>query len=158
MLLDTGLRLQELSSLAVEDLDMARQVIRVRQGKQQKERLVSFGRSAYSALSKYLDLRQGSSPALWVTQNSKALQANGIRLMFERLRKRAGISDVRVSAHTFRHTFAINYLKNGGDVFTLQRILGHATLEMTRRYTNAMDQEYAIERQRLFSPADKWGL
>ena len=71
--------------------------------------------------------------------------------------KKAGISGVRCSPHTLRHSFAVNYLRNGGDTFTLQRILGHSTLEMTRHYAEMSDSDVETK-QKAFSPAEKLGV
>jgi len=158
MLLDTGLRLKELSYLEIPDIDLETGLIRVRMGKGQRERMVHFGQSARLALLEYLSRREDKNQALWVTPGGFTVGFRGIQQLIKRLKLRTGIIGVRVSPHTFRHTFAINYLRNGGDVFTLQSILGHSTLEMTRRYTNTLNQEDAIEKHKRFSPADQWKL
>ena len=65
--------------------------------------------------------------------------------------KRAGIEGVRVSPHTLRHTFAVFYIRNGGGSFSLQELLGHSTLEMTRRYVH-LAQRALAEQHKKFSP------
>jgi len=74
------------------------------------------------------------------------IKENTIRLIFGRLAKKASIS--RLHIHLLRHTFATRYLMNGGDVFSLQRILGHTTLEMTRRYVDMVAMETEIKKKR----------
>ena len=71
--------------------------------------------------------------------------------MFARLARKSGIK--RLHAHLCRHTFATRFLINGGDVFTLQQILGHSTLEMVRHYVNLASSYIAIQHQK-FSPLD----
>jgi site-specific recombinase XerD len=72
--------------------------------------------------------------------------------MFSRLAKKSGVS--RLHAHLCRHTFAINYLMNGGDVFSLKTILGHESLEMVNRYLHFNTAQIAA-RHREFSPMDR---
>ena len=71
--------------------------------------------------------------------------------------KKAGVTGLRISPHTFRHTFAVMYLRNGGDVFSLQKLLGHSDLTMTRRYAELSETD-VIEKHRQFSPADAFGM
>jgi site-specific recombinase XerD len=69
------------------------------------------------------------------------LRYSGVLKMLRREGKRQGVTGVRFSPHTMRHTFALNYLRKGGSVFHLQKILGHTTLEMTRKYCNLMTED-----------------
>ena len=71
----------------------------------------------------------------------------------ERIGRKAEVKDVRLSAHTFRHTFTKNWLMNGGDIFRLQKILGHKTLEMVRNYVNMTFRDIQTQ-HRKFSPGD----
>jgi integrase/recombinase XerD len=73
--------------------------------------------------------------------------------LLKRLKARAGIT-ARCSPHSLRHTFARSYLVNGGDVFSLQRILGHTTLDMVKRYVALADVDL-VARHRVASPADR---
>ena len=70
----------------------------------------------------------------------------GLKLMFRRLTGSSG--GKRLHAHLLRHTFAVNYLMNGGDVFTVQQYLGHTTLEMVRRYVNLPSSHVMTQHKR----------
>ncbi|HET9853136.1 MAG TPA: tyrosine-type recombinase/integrase [Candidatus Limnocylindrales bacterium] len=133
VLLDTGLRLSELASLLVGDVrpDGTLHVM----GKGAKERIVPIGASARRALVRYLATRATvtADDPLFCGRRGPALTPRGIQQAIARLGRRAAVG-TRCSPHTFRHTFARGYLVNGGDVFSLQQILGHATLDMVRRY------------------------
>ena len=159
ILLDTGLRIGELINLKMEDVHMDEGYLKVL-GKGKKERIVPIGNNAQKALQRYL-FRFRPKPTNPVTDNvflsvnSKALTENSMKLMFTRLSKRSGVC--RLHAHLCRHTFATRFLINGGDVFSLQQILGHSTLEMVRHYVNLASSHIAIQHQK-YSPLDRLNL
>jgi integrase/recombinase XerC len=151
--LDTGLRLSELASLRVGDVrpDGTLHVM----GKGAKERIVPIGSTARRGLVRYLATRGRVGPAapLFESRQRRALTPRGVQQAIARLGRRAGVG-TRCSPHTFRHTFARGYLVNGGDVFSLQQILGHTTLEMVRRYVSLSEADL-VARHRAASPADR---
>lgn len=153
LLFDTGLRVSEAAGIRLGDLrpDGTIKVM----GKGAKERIVPVGSAARTAIIRYLERRGEADPdaPLFRSQSGEALTLNGIQQLLVRLKNRVGIAG-RCSPHTFRHTFARSYLVNGGDVFTLQRILGHTSLEMVRRYVALADTDVA-SRHRAASPADR---
>ena len=153
-LLDCGLRVSELTGLRLPDLDWNEQTLLIL-GKGCKERVVPFGRAAKQALMAYAG-RRGELPtsALFVNAYGDPLTRFRVgRIIAERCMD-AGITGVRCSPHTFRHTFAVQYLRNGGDVFSLQKMLGHSDLSMTRRYAELSSTD-VLEKHRLFSPGDR---
>ena len=137
-LLDTGIMVTELTDLKLDDVNLAQRYLKIR-GKGNKERIVPIGISVQRAIAKYLTKYRKNpiyplSDNLFLNRDGVPLTPNRIESIIERYASKAGIQGVRASPHTFRHTFAITYLRNGGDVFTLQRILGHETLDMVRNY------------------------
>lgn len=100
--------------------------------------MVYFGRRTGQAIWKCLDGRwetiRGEDPIFVVGQdrNYQPMGSDGLLKLLKRIAERAGVRNVY--PHRFRHTFAINYLRNQGDVFTLQALLGHSDLAMVRRY------------------------
>src|SRR6266540_2181591 len=152
LLLDTGLRVSEAAGISLGDL-RADASIKV-MGKGAKERIVPVGAATRQAIGRYLAQRKAGSAdeQLFTSQAAERLTLTGIQQLLVRLRARAGVG-ARCNPHTFRHTFARNYLLNGGDVFTLQRMLGHTSLEMVRRYVALADGDVAL-RHRAASPAD----
>ena len=156
---DTGLRLSELAGIQRCDLDFDNGTIKV-MGKGAKERRVHISQETQKSILRYLLRRRDDGlPCLWVTEQHKPVHPRGISSMIRRLGKLAGITgQVRTSAHTFRHTAAIQYLRNKGDQFTLQIMLGHSTLEMTKRYVSTLGVEDMLKVHQTASPVENWKL
>jgi len=159
ILLDTGLRIGELINLKMEDVHMDEGYLKVL-GKGKKERIVPIGNNAQKVLQRYLFRfrPKPNNPVIdnvFLSHNSNSLTENSMKLMFTRLAKRSGV--YRLHAHLCRHTFATRFLINGGDVFSLQQILGHSTLEMVRHYVNLASSHIAIQHQK-YSPLDRLNL
>jgi len=162
-LLDTGLRATELCSLTIGDVDQKMGRIEVKHGprggaKGNKGRVVFLGKSARRVLWRYLAEREdGEDPdaPLFLGIFNRPLNKNGLRQLIAGLGKKAEVKDCY--PHRFRHTFAITYLRAGGDLFTLQALLGHSTLDMVRRYARIAEIDIQQAHRRA-SPADNWRL
>ncbi|MBI4425796.1 MAG: tyrosine-type recombinase/integrase, partial [Elusimicrobia bacterium] len=157
LILDTGLRVSEVVGLKADQMDFEAGVLRV-MGKGGKERQVPFGATSKQTLWNYAT-RRGEVPdqsLFFVNRYGGGLCRVWVQKVMRRIGQRAGIQGVRVSPHTLRHTFAINYVRNGGDAFSLQRILGHSCLDMVKVYVSLADQDVAAM-YRKFSPMDRLG-
>ncbi len=156
-LLDTGIRASELTALTLRDYEPKRGQMIIHHGKGDKKRVVFLGTAAKQALWKYLASRPGAKQddPLFVTRTGQPLHRAALRLMIERAGERAGVPDAGV--HRFRHTFAINFLRNGGNLLALQDLLGHERIDTVQIY--AKQAEVDLERQqKTASPADRWRL
>ncbi len=153
LFLDTGLRSSELLGLQLEDIHLEEQWLKV-MGKGQKERIVPFGGKATRLLQRYVTIFRPSTMIgnqFFPCVDGSPLEENAVRTMSSRLGERAGVP--RLHLHLLRHTFATRYLLNGGDAFSLQQLLGHTTLEMTRKYADMVALEKAVKRRKS-SPMD----
>lgn len=142
-LLDTGMRVSELCQLKIDDLWLGEGVLKV-MGKGNKERIIPMGKQVQKLLWAYINRCRPepelpNSNFLFLTKEGRPLTKDRVEKIIGYYGKKAGINGVRCSPHTFRHTAAIKFLRNGGDVFSLQRMLGHSSLEMTRRYCELAD-------------------
>lgn len=154
LLLDTGLRISEAMNIRLKDIDRANSSVTV-MGKGSKERTVHFGQTVRRALSQYLERRGDlETDYLFVTEYGDPMQQRMAQQQITRYGALAKIQGVRISPHTFRHTFAKNWIVNGGDVFSLQKMLGHTTMEMVRRYVNLANEDVG-RAHRTYSPADR---
>jgi len=158
LLLDSGMRVSELVNIDVDDVNLTEGHLKIRRAKGNKERLVPIGSLVQKMLWKYLHCYRprpltDKVTRLFLSDSGLSLTKSGIQQMLRRLGKQASISGVRCSPHTFRHTFAKNYLLNGGDIFSLQKILGHSSLASVRSYLNLFATDIKKQHQR-FSPVD----
>jgi len=132
LLLDTGIRASELCDAQVEDYKGRTLIV---WGKGDKERSVPLSTFTMNVINDYLEYERQEpidGNPLIVNDRGVQLTRSGLYQFLRKLRPRTGVK--KIYPHRFRHTFAVSFLRNGGDVFSLQEILGHSTLEMTRRY------------------------
>ena len=151
----TGLRISELLNLKIEDVDFDSGQIKVL-GKGGKQRFVYGSAKVYKALFKYCHQWRPpiQSAQLFIHDDGRPLTRFYFAHRMQAYSRKAKIVGVRCSPHILRYSFAVDFLRSGGDVFTLQRILGHSTLEMTRHYAQLADSDVE-ERQKAFSPVEK---
>ena len=153
LMLDSGLRVSEVLSVEANRIDWVNCALSV-MGKGRKERTVPFSARTGQVLLEYAReraKRPAADPQFFLGRTGRRLERTKVRKLVVRYGKAAGIDGVRVSPHTLRHTFAVLYVRNGGDSFSLQEILGHSTLEMTRRYVHLARRDVA-EQHKKFSP------
>jgi len=163
-LLDTGVRASELTEMRYKDLNMGSNTIKVRgkgPGRDAKERLVHIGKRTAQAiwmslLPRINDIDE-DDPIFVVGSKDypNSFTRQNLRKLLSRLGDKAGVK--KVHPHRFRHTFSINFLRNGGGEFTLCALLGHTDLEMTRRYARIANID-TIADHRKASPVDNWKL
>ncbi len=143
LLYGSGLRVSELTSLSLPDVDLEHGLVRV-MGKRAKERVVPFGKPARAALRRWLDEGRPVLAAAGAGRDAQALFLNhrGGRLSPRSVARRidravlaSGLSR-RVHPHVLRHCFATHLLGNGADLRAIQELLGHASLSTTQRYTH----------------------
>jgi site-specific recombinase XerD len=139
------MRVSELCHLKLNDVWLEEGMLKVL-GKGNKERLIPMGKQVQRCLWHYISRFRpeplvASGNLLFLAQDGKPLTKDRAEKIMARYGKKAGLKGVRCSPHTLRHTAAVKFLRNGGDVFSLQRMLGHASLEMTRRYCELADTD-----------------
>ncbi|WP_322506771.1 tyrosine-type recombinase/integrase [Anaerolinea sp.] len=151
-LLDTGTRIGECLALNWDDIDLVGGSVLIRRGKNRKPRVVFLGRTARQALRAYTRMRKDTNPAVWVTIHGERMRYDGVRDMLRRRAKQASLSSIP-TPHDFRRACALALLRNGANVVSVSRLLGHSSLEVTKRYLaqNESDLHQAHSR---FSPVD----
>jgi len=153
LMVDTGLRRAEVCALNWEDIDISSGLVRVVRGKGGKARSVVVGVTTRRALLAYRrQLNPDADQPLFQTKQGGRLTGNGLRSLLLRLGERAGIE---VSPHALRRTFATMSLRAGMNLLHLQGLLGHSTIEMTRRYVQMLDDDL-LEAHRVHGPIDNF--
>jgi integrase/recombinase XerD len=159
ILLDTGLRASELCRVCIKDVDVEAGTINVRPfqtGLKSRGRIVYLGRAAKKVTMMYIASREvRKDDFLIATVDEKMIERYQLKNIVARIATNAGVANAH--PHKFRHTFAIEFLRAGGDVFTLQRLLGHNSLEMVKHYLQ-LAQADVEDAFRKSSPADRMRL
>jgi integrase/recombinase XerD len=161
LLYDTGLRAQELCDLTLDDVDFFQRKVHVRHGKGDKARIVRIGKRTAKLMWEYMGDRlqtsDKSQPLIRVEEDGEphAMNRHVLRRLLKRIGDRAGVQNVH--PHRLRHSFATEYLRNGGKMIALQQLLGHSDLEMVRRYARLVESDVALDHAGA-SPADKLRL
>jgi site-specific recombinase XerD len=150
------MRASELCNVHRYDADLRNHRITV-QGKGKKERMVAISPRTAQVLWRYQSSRPDARPTahLFVVRHERPLDRCVLRRLLKRIGDRAGV--LNVYPHRFRHTFAIAFLRNGGNVYALQRLLGHNSLDMVKRYLS-IAQADVQDAHREASPVTNWNL
>ena len=152
VLYSTGMRVSELVSLNMDDVDFLSEVIHVR-GKGKKERISPIGSSALQAIQNYIEFRNKrmsnnsnfDPKVLFANKHGQRLSTRSVRRKMDKYLIEAGL-DPSISPHTLRHSFATHMLNNGADLRSVQELLGHQSLSTTQIYTHVstsrMNEQY----------------
>jgi len=145
-LLDTGTRLDEVLSLRVQDCNLDDLLLT---GKGRKQRIIPFSMELRRHLARFiLDFRPQPHQLIFSSKQGRKLgQRNALRDI-KNLCIRLGFEAPRRSIHATRHTFAMEYVRRGGSLFHLQKVLGHTSLEMVRRYANLVTADLSAVHER----------
>ena len=154
---DTAARLSEVANLKVDDVDLEDGYLKV-MGKGSKERIIPFGQRVAKGLLKYKVKHRPeplASDHFFLTADGRALNAKRIEDVITAYGRKAGLQ--RCYPHKLRHTSSVLYLRNGGDPFSLQKKLGHSSLNMTRHYSNLADSDVKARHMK-FGVVDRLAL
>lgn len=155
LMLDSGLRRNEAITIDIQNIHFTQNMLKVF-GKGEKERIVPMGLYTKKLLYKYLNgyrpMSEYPTDKVFLSQEKSPISVDVVKMLFYRLKRKTGIQ--RLSPHLLRHTFATRYLMNGGDAFSLQLILGHTSLEMTRRYSH-IASSYTVKNFKNLSTLDR---
>jgi integrase/recombinase XerD len=149
VLLDTGCRITEALTLCVREIDFDNLLVTL-DGKGRKQRVVPFSFELRKALFRYCrEYNRTPDALLFANRSETKLGRRNVLRDVKLLCKRLGFDPPGRTLHAFRHTFAINYIRRGGSVFHLQKVLGHSSLEMTRRYANLVTADLQAVHERI---------
>ncbi len=154
-LLDTGARAKEFIAINLDDYNHITGEILIREGKGGKFRSVFLGKKSRRIARAYLRVRQDDKSAMWALQNGDRLTYWGLRQIIRRRAIQAGVAAPQI--HSFRRAFALNMLRAGVDIFSLQKLMGHADLQVLTRYL-ALTTEDTAKAHRIGSPVDRGNL
>lgn len=143
LMIDSGLRLNEVVTIRRDKIHIAEGYAIVN-GKGNKERFVPLGLNSKRALLRYCAIvpnKEKETP-LFVKDTLIPIKESTVKQLFRKLKSRSGIS--RLHPHLLRHTFATRYIERGGDIYSLQSILGHTSLEMVKKYVHLIPSKTVV--------------
>lgn len=150
----TGMRLSSLLNLKIEDVDFENYEFHLKKVKNRKQQLVPFSDVLAQILKEYLVVRNGEKEDyLFPNQFGGQLQRHSAECAVQKYNKKRGVE--KTSIHLYRHCFAKHWILNGGDIFTLQKMLGHSTLDMVRVYVDLYGHDVKLKYNR-FNPLDSF--
>lgn len=149
-LLDTGVRVEEALTLVSADVDLENLVLRVL-GKGNKPRYVPISHELRKVIWRYLNA-VGREHHVFSTRNGSRLSYRNAYRDVKALCAKAGVEGRHVHPHAFRHCFAVTYVRRGGDIYRLSRILGHSSISTTQLYLRSMGLEHLQEGHSRLSP------
>ncbi|MFW6026722.1 MAG: tyrosine-type recombinase/integrase [Candidatus Woesearchaeota archaeon] len=139
-LLSTGNRSRTVRNIKIKDLDLEGGYVRLSTLKNRYQQVIPVSKVIIDILQEYLTFRDGEdNDYLFCNIYGGKISTDGFVNAISRYNKRRGVS--KTSSHLFRHTFAKLWIKNGGDIFRLQKILGHKSLEMVKEYVNLFSDD-----------------
>lgn len=154
LMLDTGIRLNELVGIKVDDIKD--DAILITETKTYFERLLPISKKMKEQLTIYVKIRgRANTDKLFINQDGGEFKRRSLQTRMTIYSGQSGITDVRVSCHTFRHTFARMFIENGGSAFHLQAQLGHSSMEITKKYVNLFATDRAESHQK-YSPLNNF--
>ena len=152
--LSTGNRSRTLRNIKIEDLDLQDGYVKLRKVKNRKQQIIPISKQMVMIITEYLQFRKGEDDHyLFCTQYGEKLSGEGLKSAIYRYNSRRGLS--KTSIHLLRHTFAKLWIKNGGDIFRLQKILGHKNMEMVREYVNMFSEDLKEDFEK-FNPINQF--
>lgn len=154
-LIDTGMRIDEALGSLTSNIDFEQSVVTIR-GKGGKIRSIPISYEMRKRLWNWLKKR-GDNPCqyLFPTATFNRMEYHNFRRDLSVICKKIGLEDVRIHPHAFRHYFAVNFLRRGGDLYRLSKILGHTSITTTQIYLRTMSIEVIGEAHQQFSPLSR---
>lgn len=154
LMLDTGMRIKEVCSLELDDIDFKSRaiILPANKNKNRKPRILPLSNQVVKLLMELVSENKTyfDTTFVFLSNCGTRYNPNSFRQRLRIYRNKSGIKK-KVSPHVFRHMFCRNFILNGGDVFTLQRIVGHADITTTRKYIQ-MDDTSIKNQHSLYSP------
>ncbi len=152
--LGTGNRLSSVLNIKIRDLDLENGMVKLRKTKNKQEQLIPLSQTLVRVLQEYLSFRKGEpEDYLFCTNTGTKLSLDGLTSAIARYNNRRGVS--KTSVHLYRHTFAKKWILNGGDLFRLQKILGHSSIEIVKEYVNMFTDDIKKDIDR-FNPLEQF--